>query len=234
MPPTGGFGMNTGVQDVQNLAWKLAAVLDGRAAPSLLDTYHDERQPLGKAITEQSLINAVSMGRLNRTNETASARPEYLNEQGMIFGASYASSAIVPDGTPPVPVANPVTDYVPSARPGGRAPHAWLQRNGGQISTIDLFGKGFVLLTAPKGAAWSEAAQPLGITAHADGDEAWAVAYGVDETGAVLVRPDGYVGWRSASKTADPAAALRRAMTSILGRADPAPAVTRSSIPARQ
>jgi putative polyketide hydroxylase len=218
MPPTGGFGMNTGVQDVQNLAWKLAAVLDGRAAPSLLDTYHDERQPLGKTITEQSLINAVSMGRLNRTNESASARPEYLNEQGMIFGASYKSSAIVPDGTPPVPVANPVTDYVPSARPGGRAPHAWLQHNGAQVSTIELFGKGFVLLTSAKAAAWSEAAPPLGITAHAAGDHEWAAAYGVDESGAVLVRPDGYVGWRSATAAKDPAAARGAAMAGILGQ----------------
>src|SRR4029077_4862268 len=216
MPPTGGFGMNTGVQDVQNLAWKLAAVLAGRAGPSLLDTYHDERQPLGKAITEQSLINAVSMGRLNRTNESASARPEYLNEQGMIFGASYASSAMVPDGTPPVPASNPVTDYAPSARPGGRAPHAWLQRNGGQVSKIDLLGREFVLLTSAKGAAWSEAARPLGIKAHAVGDQEWAASYGVDGTGAVLVRPDGYVGWRSASMAANPAAALGHAVASIL------------------
>jgi putative polyketide hydroxylase len=59
----GGFGLNTGVQDVHNLAWKLAAVLRGAAAPSLLDTYHDERQPIGRAVTEQSLANAISMGR---------------------------------------------------------------------------------------------------------------------------------------------------------------------------
>jgi putative polyketide hydroxylase len=218
MPPTGGFGMNTGVQDVQNLAWKIAAVLQESAAPSLLDTYHDERQPVGKAITEQSLINAVSMGRLNRTNEAAGARPEYLNEQGMIFGASYQSSAVVPDGTPPVAVANPVTDYVPSARPGGRAPHAVLKRNGAQVSTIDLLGKGFVLLAAAKGKAWSDAARKLGVTAHDAGDGDWAAAYGVDETGAVLVRPDGYVGWRSASMAPDPAAVLGAAMAGILGR----------------
>jgi putative polyketide hydroxylase len=217
MPPTGGFGMNTGVQDVQNLAWKLAAVLGGRAAPSLLDTYHDERQPLGKAITEQSLINAVSMGRLNRTNDSASARPEYLNEQGMIFGASYASRAVVPDCTPPVPVANPVTDYVPSARPGGRAPHAWLQRNGQQVSTIDLLGKGFVLLTSAEATDWNEAARRVGIPSHDLGDKEWAAAYGVDESGAVLVRPDGYVGWRSASMAKDPVAALGGAMATIMG-----------------
>jgi 2-polyprenyl-6-methoxyphenol hydroxylase-like FAD-dependent oxidoreductase len=217
MPPTGGFGMNTGVQDVQNLAWKIAAVLGGRAAPSLLDTYHDERQPLGRAITEQSLINAVSMGRLNRTNESASARPEYLNEQGMIFGASYKSSAVVPDGTPPVPVKNPVTDYVPSARPGGRAPHAWLETKGERLSTIDLFGKGFALLTSTKVDGWAAAAQGLGMACHALGDKQWAEAYGVDEDGAVLVRPDGYVGWRSATAAKDPAAALGGAMASILG-----------------
>ena len=99
MPPTGGFGMNTGVQDVHNLAWKLACVLRGAASPRLLDSYHDERQPLGRAITQQSLNNAISMGRLNRTAGTAGARPEYLNEQGMIFGAAYESTAVVPDGT---------------------------------------------------------------------------------------------------------------------------------------
>jgi len=71
MPPTGGFGMNTGVQDVHNLVWKLAAVLKGLASPSLLDTYHDERQPVAGAITEQSLINATSMGRLEETKKNA-------------------------------------------------------------------------------------------------------------------------------------------------------------------
>src|SRR5437879_2363747 len=135
----------------------------------------------------------------------------------MIFGASYESSAVVPDGTPPVAVANPVTDYVPSARPGGRAPHAWLQRNGEQVSTIDLFGKGFTLLSSAKGKGWSEAAQELGITAHNIGNGEWAEAYGVEETGAVLVRPDGYVGWRSPAMRADPAKTLGGAMAAIMG-----------------
>ncbi|HKD76669.1 MAG TPA: FAD-dependent monooxygenase, partial [Ktedonobacterales bacterium] len=132
MPPTGGFGMNVGVQDVHNLVWKLAAVLKGLASPSLLDTYYDERQPVARAITEQSLINAASMGRLELTKKNAGARPEYLNEQGMIFGATYTSRAIVPDGTEAPHVADPVTDYVPSARPGARAPHVFFQRAGAQ------------------------------------------------------------------------------------------------------
>jgi putative polyketide hydroxylase len=224
MPPTGGFGMNTGVQDVHNLAWKLACVLQGAASQRLLDTYHDERQPLGQTTTQQSLNNAISMGRLDRAARTAGARPEYLNEQGMIFGAQYESSAVVPDGTAPPAVANPITDYVPSARPGGRAPHVSLDRDGQRLSTIDLVGNGFVLLTSAAGTAWSAAAKDLGLGAVTIGDGGltdrdgqWATTYDLEDAGAVLVRPDGYVGWRSRGMTADPAASLGEAMTSILG-----------------
>ena len=201
MPPTGGFGMNTGVQDVHNLVWKLAAVLKGLASPSLLDTYHDERQPVARAITEQSLINATSMGRLEQTKKNAGARPEYLNEQGMIFGATYTSRAIVPDGTKAPHVADPVTDYVPSARPGARAPHVFFQRAGAQISTIDIVGKGIVLLTAGDGRIWAEAARELAndhslpLKTETLDDEAFMSAYDLDPSGAVLVRLDGYVGW---------------------------------------
>jgi putative polyketide hydroxylase len=217
MPPTGGFGMNTGVQDVHNLAWKLALVLKGLADDALLDSYHAERQPLGRTITEQSLTNAISMGRLAKDNKVAGARPEYLNEQGMIFGASYASSAIVPDGSPPTPVANPVTDYVPSARPGGRAPHVWLEKNNDKLSTIDLVGNGFVLLAGAKGKAWRPNGAGLPIHAHVIADKAFAEAYGIDDGGAVLVRPDGYVAWRSATMAADPKAALGTVAHAMLG-----------------
>jgi putative polyketide hydroxylase len=233
MPPTGGFGLNTGVQDVHNLAWKLAAVLRGVAAPALLDTYYDERQPVGRAITEQSLHNSLSMGRLGgRSSGTAIARPEYLNEQGMIFGASYTSAAVVCDGTAAPMPANPVTDYIASGRPGGRAPHVWLERDGARISTIDLFGMGCVLLTGARGEAWTRAARQLaseigvevealaiGAGAITDPDGQWPATYGLDEAGAVLVRPDGYVAWRSASMVADPETTLRSALTRILARA---------------
>ncbi|MBY0320320.1 MAG: FAD-dependent monooxygenase [Reyranella sp.] len=233
MPPTGGFGMNTGVQDVHNLCWKLALVLQDRAEDSLLQTYHDERQPLACKITEQALANAVSMGRLKKTNETTSARPEFLNEQGMIFGASYSSAAVLPDGSPPPAVANPITDYAPSARPGGRAPHAWLQRpDGERVSPIDLLGKGFVLLAGGKGGEWAEAAQAMQTSNGIEvapiivgngelepADERWRETYGIDETGAVLVRPDGYVAWRSAGAAVDPTRTLARAMEAIQGRA---------------
>jgi putative polyketide hydroxylase len=230
MPPTGGFGLNTGIQDVHNLAWKLAGVLRGVAGPALLGTYHDERQPVGRAITEQSLMNSQSMGRLGgRSSGTAIARPEYLNEQGMIFGAAYRSSAIVPDGTPPPTLANPVTDYVPSARPGARAPHVWLERNGVRVSAIDLAG--FVILAGRRGTAWVRAARQLAsdtqlpLSAHNIGDGEienadgqWHAAYGVDEDGAVLIRPDGHVAWRSPSLTQQPTATLRATLAAILAK----------------
>jgi len=223
MPPTGGFGFNTGVQDVHNLAWKIAAVLKGAASPSLLQTYHDERQPVARAITEQSLINATSMGRLEQSKKNAGARPEYLNEQGIIFGTSYVSPAVVPDGSDPVAVANPVTDYTPSARPGGRAPHVFFEREGAQVSTIDIVGNGFALLTASSGRVWIDAANelaarhsvPLRTQAIAEPD--FMSAYGLDESGAVLVRPDGYVGWRSRATSDDPRASLREAVSAIMG-----------------
>jgi hypothetical protein len=227
--PTGSFGLNTGVQDVHNLAWKLAPSSRGVAGASLLDTYHDERQPIGRAITEQSLNNSASMGRLGgQASGTAIARPEYLNEQGMIFGAAYTSAAVVPDGTAAPVVANAVTDYVPSGRPGGRAPHVWLERDGARISTIDLVGNGFVLLTGSRGNAWKQAAQRWrrNRSRHQcaqhwrcrDQGPRWAV---VDHlvsmpTAPVLLRPDGYVAWRGPSLAPEPT--LRAALAGILGR----------------
>jgi hypothetical protein len=232
MPPTGGFGLNTGVQDVHNLVWKLAAVLKGQAAPSLLDTYHPERQPLGLTITRNSLENSLSMGRTARQDSAKLPRSEFLNEQGLIFGAAYDSAAVIPDGSAPPAVDDPVTQYAPSARPGCRAPHVWLERDGERLSTIDLLGTRFVLLTGAHGDAWREAAGRLAspsqpeLVAHtigggcelADPAGAWHVAYGVEADGAVLVRPDGYVGWRARTQGAEPASTLRAALDGILGR----------------
>jgi putative polyketide hydroxylase len=228
MPPTGGFGLNTGVQDVHNLTWKIAAVLRGNADDALLDSYHAERQPFGELVTRNALANALSMGRTARRSKVL-PRSEFLNEQGLIFGASYESSAVVPDGTPPISVDDPVTEYVPSARPGGRAPHVRLMRGTEQISTIDLFGPHFVLLTGRDG--WRQAAQVLGaswpplkaFTVGKDGDLGdpdanWHEAYGIEPDGAVLVRPDGYVAWRSRSGTSSPMEVLRAMLDRMLGK----------------
>jgi len=206
-PPTGGFGLNTGVQDVHNLAWKLSAVLAGAASDELLETYQEERHPIGCLITEQSLANTLSMGRVGGwAPSPITARPEYLNEQGLIFGASYASRAVVPDDSEPLVVSDPITQYVPTGRPGGRAPHVWLQRGGNPQSTIDLVD-GFTLMTGRAGQPWAEAvgrvalklnlalkAHIIGGTQVADAEGVWSKAYGVDDGGAVLVRPDGHIG----------------------------------------
>jgi putative polyketide hydroxylase len=231
MPPTGGFGLNTGVQDVHNLAWKIAAVLRGQADDALLDSYHAERQPLAETITRAALANAMSMGRTKRQSSAVLPRREFLNENGLIFGLCYESMAVIPDGTPAVQVADPVTEYVPSARPGSRAPHVWLQRGGEQLSTIDLFGPHFVLLVGRDGDAWRKALHQIepswppiiGFTIGKEGDlidtaDNWHEAYGVGTEGAVLVRPDGYVAWRSRSGTSEPGQVLRAVFDDLLGR----------------
>jgi len=212
------------------LAWKIAAVLRGNADDRLLDSYHDERQPLGVITTQTSLANALSMGRHARQSNVLPRR-EFLSEQGLIFGVGYQSTAVVPDGTPPVAVDDPITEYVPSARPGSRAPHVWLRRGNEQISTIDLFGPRFVLLAGRDGDAWKRAAE--GIDASwpplvaftisengdlGDPDGHWHSVYGVEADGAVLVRPDGYVAWRSRSGVSNPQSALRAALDSLLGK----------------
>jgi hypothetical protein len=124
-----------------------------------------------------------------------------------------------------------VTQYAPSARPGSRAPHVWLQRDGERLSTIDLYGGRFVLLTGPQGDAWIDAATALAsaarpeLVAHrvggselGDPEQGWQAAYELDPEGAVLVRPDGYVCWRNRAGAADPASVLREVFDQILSR----------------
>lgn len=226
--PSGGFGMNIGVQDAQNLAWKIAAVLRGEADPSLLDTYESERRPHALEVVHATLLNMQSFDRSKRQAEARLPRKEFLNERGLIYGARYQSPAVVPDGSKPPEVADPVTEYAPSAHPGCRAPHVWLESNGARISTIDLVGRGFVLFAAPGGASWWSAAGQPGLPRIdvrvlgddiVDVDGSWMTTYGVGEGGAVLVRPDGYVAWRVASKPSDPARALADAFGRMFGRA---------------
>jgi hypothetical protein len=233
MPPTGGFGLNTGVQDAHNLAWKLAGVMKGWAQPALLDTYEAERLPYGRYVTEQCLETAISMGRNRRSSEGASepaklARPEFHNEFGMMFGATYSSPAVIPDGTALPVVKNPVADYVPCARPGSRAPHVWLEREGRRLSTHDLVDFRYTLFAGPDGGAWCEAgaavSEALDVPLDCltigrdvrDPEQCWTLRYGIDADGAVLVRPDGHVAWRQRSGATHPQLELEVALRRML------------------
>ncbi len=242
MSPTGGFGMNVGIQDAHNLAWKLAAVLKGWGTPALLASYEAERMPVSRLMVEQMARNVGSLRVANAggsgsspsqgASQPPAGRPELPREHGLVFGASYASPVIVPDGSAPVEVANPVTDYAPNARPGSRAPHVWLERAGGRCSTLDLFGREFVLLAGAKGQNWCDAATAVsglyGVPIQAfrvgpgadvaDPGQTWARTYGIEEDGAVLVRPDGYVAWRCATAKGESISEIELALKVALAR----------------
>jgi putative polyketide hydroxylase len=221
---------------VHNLAWKLAAVLKGWAAPELLDTYDAERRPWGQWVTDEALASAISMGRGQTLDGAASgppqtARPEFHSELGVIFGASYDSLAVIPDGTDAPKLENPVSQYIPSAHPGARAPHVWFQRNGHRLPTHDLIGMGFALFAGERGATWRDAAREVSaslgvpLTAYTVGADAdlhdpegrWTAAYGVETDGAVLVRPDGHVAWRRRSAVSDPKRELEVTLRAVTG-----------------
>ncbi|MGW1300618.1 FAD-dependent oxidoreductase [Streptomyces sp. NPDC002514] len=229
MPPTGAFGSNTGIQDAHNLAWKLAAVLHGWAGPALLDTYQTERRPVALATTARALFQAGEEEHPGYTPKKRKDDPAdaltvalcYRYPAGAVVGAD-PDAAIVP------------AEFQLGGAPGSRAPHLWVTtRDGGRISTLDLYERSFVVLTGPGGEAWRTAAR--GVTARLgipvegyvvgaehdlvpqDGAD-WAALHGTAESGAVLVRPDGFVAWRSPGLVADPERALTDALMTVLRR----------------
>jgi 2-polyprenyl-6-methoxyphenol hydroxylase-like FAD-dependent oxidoreductase len=225
LSPTGGFGLNTGIGDVTNLAWKLAAVIDGWGGPELLPSYEAERKPIGTqnvaaatgrwqhneavggtpgpAILESGAegdrvradVSAALQRILDRANCGYDYGPRY-EDAGMQLGYSYENSpVIVPDGTPP-----PLNDhrtYYPIARPGIRAPHFWLDE---RTSILDLFGTGFVLLRlsrhAPAADVFVAAAAKRGIPLTVHSFDIPQLFH-IYNRQLVLVRPDGHVAWRS-------------------------------------
>jgi putative polyketide hydroxylase len=236
--PDGGVGMNTGLHSAHNLAWKVGAVVSGWAGPDLLDTYETERRTVAETNVAYSarrgsgmmkMVEAVRAGDLDTVREGIAARPAG-GRQGMDLGFRYEEGAVASDGTTPPRVGNPMAEYVQNGCPGGRAPHLWVQRDGERVSTLDAFGGGFVLLTGSDGAAWRAAAEqaaaprlvPIEVLSVGEAADLQAPAgrfealYGVEPDGAVLVRPDGFVGWRA--QRAEPTAAndLAGALATIL------------------
>jgi 2-polyprenyl-6-methoxyphenol hydroxylase-like FAD-dependent oxidoreductase len=214
MSPTGGMGMNTGVAGAVDLAWKLAARVRGWGGPTLLDSYEVERKPVALRNLKFSTENFKGWilpqncdAILDDTAEGAALRrkvghvlkqalePEW-RCYGIQIGYRYEGSPIcIPDGTPPT--SDDYIDYVPTARPGARAPHAWLPDG---RSTLDLFGRGFTLLCFDDAMGDSVAAlqmvaqrRNLPLTVTTIEKQEIAALY---ELPLVLVRPDGHVAWR--------------------------------------
>jgi 2-polyprenyl-6-methoxyphenol hydroxylase-like FAD-dependent oxidoreductase len=217
--PTGGTGMNTAIQSAHNLAWKLAAVMSGIAGENLLDTYEPERRPSG----ERNLLR--SRGQLQGASGVAAD-----------LGVVYSSEAIVYDGDDRPAVIEPTAaPYV-----GSRAPHVWLEAKRGRLSTLDLFGSRLTLLIGAGGASWRAAALDLSADSNVplnvvtidgadlrDPSGRWQDCYGIDRDGAVLVRPDGHIAWRSVGAAADSAATLAQVISRVLARP-----IERASAPA--
>jgi len=211
MSPTGGMGANTGVQDAVDLGWKLAAVLRGWGGDALLDSYTAERRPVAARAAAFSTGNFRAWtaakdcaAMLDETSEGEALRAQVgrtladstqveWESLGLQLGYRYEASPVcVPDGTPPP--ADEHARYVQTARPGHRAPHAWLPDG---RSTLDLFGQGFVLMASSgaNSAALDAAARRRRVpfSVHRINDAGVAALY---DAPLVLVRPDGHVAWR--------------------------------------
>ena len=211
--PTGGLGYNTAVEDVVNLAWKLTAMVRGWGGPHLLDTYETERRRVAVRNTGFAKYFADTVGNFvpapvieDDTAAGAAAREtagvllnrhvrEEFNIPGITFGARYDGSPIIAsDGNAPPP--DKMNDYVPSAVPGGRAPHAWL---GDGRSLYDALGFEFSLLrlgpNPPDATIFAKAATarglPLAIVARPEIE-----LRDLYEADLALIRPDQIVAWR--------------------------------------
>ena len=228
LSPTGALGMNTGIADAVDLSWKLAALIGGWGGDGLLASYDAERRPIGernvRAATGyfqghrdfergvEAIEDATSEGDeiRNRLGEQLLRDiARMFRTIGVQLGYRYDPSPIcVPDGTPP-PTDAPES-YVPTARPGSRAPHVWLADG---RSTLDLFGRDFVLLRLgtdapdPSGFAKAAAQRKMPLQVIALREPEVLERYG---SRLVLVRPDGHVAWRADQIPADVGALIDR------------------------
>lgn len=204
MPPTGGFGGNTAILDGYYLAWKLAMVTKGEAGAALLDSHDAERRPYADALVEQQYTAFVQRMRPDLADDTLAPPVDPIST--LFFGYRHLSDAVqLEPGDNREVLENPEQ---PTSRPGSRAPHIPLTRGATELSTRDLFGRHFVLLTGPDGERWLQQAEsaPIHVEAHRVGADlldpagAFLKTYGITEKGAVLIRPDGFIAWRAVSE----------------------------------
>jgi len=220
-PPSGGFGLNTGLGDVIDLGWKLSAVLAGWGGPKLLGSYEFERRPIAERNVRQGAENylrglqmridpaiaddspAGAQARLELGDHIRRVQARTFTTDGTALGYVYAGSPVICDDGSPLPE-DTIMEYHPTSRPGARAPHAWLPDG---RSIIDLFGERFVLLRFGPDApntdrfrnAFATSGVPLDVVAIDDPDTARLY-----ERRLTLVRPDGHVAWRADDLPADP------------------------------
>lgn len=266
-PPSGGLGSNTSVQDAFNLAWKLAYVLKGWAGPALLESYTDERAPVGRQVVERANQARVDYGpirelfavggaadpvaemvrRVDDPGDAGVQLRERLaralelkdtehNAQGTELNQRYRSSAVLPDpaAAHEVFTRDPLLYLQATTRPGAKIPHVWLtDEDGLKVSTLDVTGAGVTtVVTGRAGWRWAQAAADLALphvrVVVIGGDKvrdpylSWHRVREIAEAGCLLVRPDGYVGWRSAGGVSDVGDAreqLRGAVERMYGRA---------------
>ncbi|MES5824132.1 FAD-dependent monooxygenase [Streptomyces sp. RG80] len=226
VPPAGGMGMNAGLGDVHNLCWKLAGVLHGWAAPSLLDTYEPERRPVASRTLDQAVANTRLMFQAQsrrqdqlRAGKAASDAVElpwsdrYFAQLGLVLGVVYDSTAVLGENGAGPDDSAPGTDYTPTPQPGHRMPHLWLTP---ERSTLDAVGEWFTLLTADP-AHWEP---------HTDGPWPLRVEPLPKELteqcslglhGALLIRPDGHIAARWPDGSPGDSA-LHHALGTVTGR----------------
>jgi len=224
-PPSGGLGGNTGIAEAYNLTWKLAAVLRGEAGEALLATYDAERRPLADYTAEQTAL-------LSEQRQTEGSAGITVDLVAVNAGYRYSAGAIVQEaGDEHLPLAQRPDQW--KGQPGTHAPYLVLEREGKPISTLDLFGSHFVLLVGPAGQHWKDAARStqdvlhLPLDSYQIGGEAgdlidaantFCDAYGITATGAVIVRPDGFIGWRSKTIKEGAEQELTRALSTLTFR----------------
>ncbi|MGW4535752.1 FAD-dependent monooxygenase [Nocardia sp. NPDC004340] len=223
VPPLGAFGLNTGVADAHNLAWKIAAVHHGWAERGLLDSYEAERRPVAATTLEQAVLRLPDP-RLHWENSpeivAARQRAGVLNAPVVHVGYRYESTAVI--GSNPILPSTENVSLVLDGTPGSRLPHRWVSHDGERVSTLDLVGKDLTVLTADED--WADAADaaadalaiPLTVQRIPVVDSDWTGGIGLRPDGAVLIRPDHVVAWRMIDQPLDPRTVLIDALSEIL------------------
>jgi len=220
LPPNrGGFGANTGIEDVHNLVWKLSAVLSGESTSNLLDTYDAERRPIAWLRHQQ----IFARGDYKASGMGVADNVTIIDDQAMEFGQLYRSTIILGADDTLAPALCP--DQW-AGQPGTRSPHHWVNVNGEHMSILDLFQRNWILLAENE--QWSMAAAHAskvlgiklqcllnGVDFQLSNSETFQTAFGLEANSASLIRPDGYIAWRSVNLPADSIRTLTEAFSRV-------------------